>query len=211
MEWETGKFYHVSPRIKLLWSFTVLCLAFTVWLIMSVGSLIAFPHGLFSLPQPLLPVFFFFIIGVFLIPYLIWVEIHYRHYVFAFMPSEFVVKKGFLRVESIAVPYENIQNVNVSQSFVERILALATIKIETAGGSTHANVKLEGVSHYEEFVDFLLEKVEESKIVKTSETSPPSSVSVEELWNKLQELEQRIKKLEEKNKTKRRKKKRGES
>lgn len=55
--------------------------------------------------------------------------------------SLIVTKKGIWRQER-TIPLERIQNVSITQGFLERILGIATVKVETASGTgVEANLK----------------------------------------------------------------------
>jgi len=70
--------------------------------------------------------------------------------------SLIVVKKGLWRMER-TIPLERIQNVQVTQSLLERILKIATLKVETASGSgVEASLKSLSVADAEHIKQELL-------------------------------------------------------
>lgn len=84
---------------------------------------------------------------------------------------------GILHKQTVTIPFEQIQNVNISRSLIEQLLGLASIDIETAGNSdtakksvvgnlnTTAEGLLPGVSLEEARVlhDLLLQKAAETQ------------------------------------------------
>jgi putative membrane protein len=60
--------------------------------------------------------------------------------------KEFVVNKGILKKTKIAIPVEKIQQVNINQSLVQKIVNVYSLEIDTAGSATK-EVKISAISH----------------------------------------------------------------
>ncbi len=196
-----GQIFHVDPKIRLLWGASGIITALVVWLLLTIFAYFAFPKGLYGIPRILYPILFFFIVGIFLFPYLIWVELRYRNYIYYFTKGEIVVKRGILRIERIVIPYTKIQNVNVSRSLIEQLLGLATVKIETAGSSGHTEAKIEGMSTFASFINELLMRVEQSRTAfvhkspeEKEEERKAAVVAREDEERKMRDLELEIRK-----------------
>lgn len=158
------KIRHLAPKIRILWALNAVVLAFLMWLLVSWLSQLAFPDDFLGVSSAVYPFMFFMLIGIFMIPYLVWVELKYRNYTYYIADTEMIIRRGVLRIERIAIPFEKVQNVNVSRSILERLLGLATLKIETAGTNPgEAEGVIPGVGNYHEAVDEILEHVEHAR------------------------------------------------
>ena len=60
--------------------------------------------------------------------------------------NEFVVNKGILRKTKIAIPVEKIQQVNINQSLIQKLVNVYSLEIDTAGSATK-EVKISAISH----------------------------------------------------------------
>lgn len=60
--------------------------------------------------------------------------------------EEFVVSKGILNKSRIAIPLEKIQQVNINQSFIQKIIGVHALDVDTAGGSGK-EVSIRAISH----------------------------------------------------------------
>ncbi len=158
-----GERQHLDPKVKLLWSLNVIVLAVFFYLLLLGALWFAYPHEFFGIHHIAYPFLALFITGLLLLPYLLWIELKYRAYTYCFSKNEIILKKGIVRVERVVIPYEKIQNIRLSRSVKERLLGLSTIKIETAGAAGHTEASIEGISNSADFINTLMEKVEESK------------------------------------------------
>ena len=62
---------------------------------------------------------------------------------------------GILFKREVLVSYRRIQDIHVSRNVVERWLGIGTVEIQTASGSSSAELKLEGMEDHEAVRDFL--------------------------------------------------------
>jgi len=60
--------------------------------------------------------------------------------------DEFVVRKGILNKTRIAIPLDKIQNVNINQSLLQRIVQVHGLEVDTAG-SNKKEVTIKAISH----------------------------------------------------------------
>jgi len=72
-----------------------------------------------------------------------WAKLTYRFYRYELKEDSFRKEQGVIGKKYVSIPYEKIQNVDISRSLFERILGLSTIQIQTAGAS--AQVSRRGV------------------------------------------------------------------
>jgi len=70
---------------------------------------------------------------------------------------------GILFRREIHLTYARIQDIHLTSNIVERWLGLARIQIQTASGSSGAELTIEGVREYEMLRDFLYSKMRGTK------------------------------------------------
>lgn len=199
---EEGKIYYLSPKTKILWTSKIIALAFFLWLFISWFAQFAFPSGLFGIPINLYYITAFMAIGIVLLPFLFWIELRYRCYTYCLSENEIIIRKGIVRIDRITIPFEKIQNINISRSILERLLNIATIKIETAGANPgEAEGIIPGVEDYRSLVDQILDRVEhvhrdEPRTSEASERFP----EMKKIMDELTLLKQELKKIREEKK-----------
>lgn len=66
---------------------------------------------------------------------------------------------GILFRREIILNYARIQDIHLSSNIIERWLGLARVQIQTASGSSSAEMTIEGLLEYEEIRDFLYSKM----------------------------------------------------
>lgn len=66
---------------------------------------------------------------------------------------------GILFRREVMLNYSRIQDINVHSSFIERHLGLARIEIQTAAGSSSAEMILEGIADPDRMRDFLYSRM----------------------------------------------------
>ncbi|MGD2249612.1 MAG: PH domain-containing protein [Candidatus Methanofastidiosia archaeon] len=108
-----------------------------------------------------------------------WIPKYYKTIGYKLTNDEIVWQRGVWFKKTGIVPYNRITNVDVSQGPLARLLGIASVKIQTAGysapsGSTgKAELHLEGIEHYEELQDIIMDYVRGRKpsAVETYESS----------------------------------------
>lgn len=70
--------------------------------------------------------------GLLVLPSII---LHYYYFTFFITPNELVIKSGIFARKQRNIPLSRVQNIEIEQNFLQRILGLARVKIETAGDS----------------------------------------------------------------------------
>lgn len=102
--------------------------------------------------------------------------LYYRNFLFCVEDDgSFILKRGVFSKKKVSILPEKIQQVNINQSFIQRILNVYEVEIETAGG-IEKEVKINAVSHNVamEIKTILLEK----KVESTAETEQASFIKV---------------------------------
>lgn len=69
------------------------------------------------------------------------------------------MKWGILFLHEIMLNYSRIQDIHLRSSLIERYLGLARIEIQTAAGSSNAEMTLEGLADHEAMRDFLYSRM----------------------------------------------------
>ncbi len=60
--------------------------------------------------------------------------------------EEFVIKKGILNKSKIAIPLDKIQQVNINQSLIQKIISVHALEVDTAGSGSK-EVSIRAISH----------------------------------------------------------------
>lgn len=72
----------------------------------------------------------------------------YRNFTFQLdeKNEEFVVRHGIINKSRLAIPLEKIQQVNINQSFIQKIIGVHALEVDTAG-SNKTEVSVKAISH----------------------------------------------------------------
>lgn len=120
-----------------------------------------------------LTMYLLFIAGS-LVLFMIYAYLVYRNFTFYIDNdrNEFVVKKGIFRKDQMAIPIQKIQQVNINQSLVQKLINVYSLGIETAG-SSDKEVDIRAISHQQALLikERLLEQGENSVENSISEDS----------------------------------------
>lgn len=79
---------------------------------------------------------------------------------------------GILFHHEIVLNYARIQDIHLRSNFVERLLGLARIEVQTASAGGGAEMTLEGLDHAEQVRDFLYSRMRGAANVHHSKPSP---------------------------------------
>jgi putative membrane protein len=97
---------------------------------------------LFAFPFVFLPLFF-----------------KYRTLQYTFDDEGVSAAWGFLFKREIFLTYRRIQDIHVSRNLIERWLGIGKVEIQTAAGSSSAELALEGMEHWEQVRDYLYRRM----------------------------------------------------
>jgi len=82
------------------------------------------------------------------------------------------MKVGILFRREVNVTYARIQDIHLSSGIIQRWLGLADVQIQTASGTSGAELTIEGFKEYEAIRDFLYAKMRSTR-EKTTHAPPP--------------------------------------
>ena len=91
--------------------------------------------GLMIVGMVFMPLIFVPAMITYLIIVLITALIVHNNFVFEINDSGLRIEKGVLHKYSVTVPFDQVQNVNIERSLMDRFLGFSRVSIETAGGS----------------------------------------------------------------------------
>lgn len=127
----------------------------------------------------ILGIFFAGSLGISFWFYLVW-----RNFSFEITEDTFDIKSGVIRKQRREIPLHRIQNVDISRSIFQRILGIAKINLETAGGKTsEASLKYVDRERAKDIQRQVRELKQEGKDIEEvdEEESPVFSLSQKEL------------------------------
>ncbi|MEM4216135.1 MAG: PH domain-containing protein [Candidatus Anstonellales archaeon] len=163
MNEENGEWVHLDGKVKFLWSLNAILLLLVIWIILSF-AIVRFNVNFLGFDSSIGPVVLFILLLLIALPYFAWIELVYKAFRYKLDKTEIRIRKGVIRTETYVVPYEKMQNVNIERSPLEKLLGLATLRIETAGSNVgESDIILPGISDYKELVSTMLSKVEVAK------------------------------------------------
>lgn len=70
------------------------------------------------------------VFGIFIIPSNL---LNYYYFKYLITPNELIIHSGVLSKKQRVIPIKKIQNINITQNFIQRILGISKVQIETAG------------------------------------------------------------------------------
>jgi membrane protein YdbS with pleckstrin-like domain len=113
---------HLAPAAKIVFFINYLGLTSIV--------LLALIIGIFLNPQ---------LFGILLVAYIvviyIAVELVYSNFYFSINGTHFNKEYGVFHKKHVTIPFEQVQNVNIRRTLIDQFLGLASLDIESAGGT----------------------------------------------------------------------------
>jgi len=102
-------------------------------------ALAAFYPNAFSFSLPvILSTIFLYIIGIFAIGE-IYATMAYNRWFYEFTPDNLKIERGIIWKRYSNIPYERVQNVDITRGIIARMLGFSTANIQTAGYSYSSN------------------------------------------------------------------------
>lgn len=88
---------------------------------------------------------------------IIFLPLFFKYYTlrYAFDDEGVSARWGILFRREIYLTYKRIQDIHVKRNVIERWLDIGTVEVQTASGSSSAELSLEGMEHYEAVRDYL--------------------------------------------------------
>lgn len=95
---------------------------------------------------------------MFFIPLLV---LYFRYHTLRYEVEEegITMRWGILFRREVSLTYARIQDIHLTSNFVERWLGLAKIQVQTASGSSTAEMTIEGLPQFEAIRDFLYSRM----------------------------------------------------
>jgi uncharacterized protein len=122
----------------------------------------AFDPSAVTRPDPLLMKYYLIVAlcTVFGFPFAIWpLYIKYKTLRYAFDDKGVSMSYGWLFRKEVYLTYRRIQDIHVSRNIVHRWLGLAAVAVQTASGSSSAEMTIEGITNPEGLRDYLYMKM----------------------------------------------------
>jgi putative membrane protein len=85
------------------------------------------------------------------------------------------MKVGLLFRSEVNITYARIQDIHLKSGLLQRWLGLANVEIQTAAGSSNAEVVIEGFKEFEAIRDFLYTRMRGYQAKKSSSGAAPST------------------------------------
>ncbi|HUT23190.1 MAG TPA: PH domain-containing protein [Sumerlaeia bacterium] len=85
---------------------------------------------------------------------------------------------GLLFRREINLTYARIQDIHLSRGIIERWLGIATLSVQTASGSSEAEVAIQGLLEYEELRDFLYSRMRGRRLRSPAPAQSPATAGL---------------------------------
>ncbi len=119
---ETFKPRHLSPQAILLFFFNYIGI--------SALLLPLFVIGAYFEPVLVLVLFGFYLLVIYLIAVVV-----YNHFWFSVEDEGLRIEHGIVNKRHVTIPFRQIQNVNITRTFLDRLLGIGKLEIESAGST----------------------------------------------------------------------------
>lgn len=106
----------------------------------------------------------------------VWVEVYarltYKYFKYEFTGDQLRIERGIIWKRYSNIPYQRIQNVDITRGVIARILGFSTVNIQTAGFSGNANGQMMqsegylpavGIDEAEKIREFVIKKISKRK------------------------------------------------
>lgn len=191
-----GEEFKPAPQFKKLYYIyflSVILPGILLWYLLLLGGRTPFTIVGLGLPAPLVAI---------LIPLMYWVQKYYDTMTYKLTENEMVWRRGVWFKKTGIVPYKRITNIDIAQGPISRMLGIASLKIQTAGYSAPsggfgglAEIKIEGMEHFEELRELIMEFVRGKKPVAV-ETYEEENVDLK-ILNELVKIRELLEKSSE--------------
>ncbi|HPD81478.1 MAG TPA: PH domain-containing protein [Candidatus Pacearchaeota archaeon] len=161
--------HHLHKGAK--WLFRVQIYSVLIFLFVFFGIFLMplWLEGVFTISPtfiilPIAGLFLFILLGE------LFVNWAYKNWKYEFTEDSLKIEKGIIVKRYKSIPYQRIQNVDITRGILARIIGFSTIDIQTAGYSMYAgsgrggmfsegHIPAISIQHAEEIRDFLIEKI----------------------------------------------------
>lgn len=150
--------HHLDWKIRIIWLLPIILFILLAWLILSAGAVAVLGKSDIPASTVIIGVLAMLILS-FGIPSFAWIELTYRAFTYELTPVSLKIIQGILTRHRSVIPYDKIEDITAKRTPVERIMGLATLKVETSGTDPSIqSVTLPGISNYEELIPLILSK-----------------------------------------------------
>jgi uncharacterized membrane protein YdbT with pleckstrin-like domain len=138
---EDGVYYAPGKKVLYYFSITRILPVIIIFIILSLS--IDILNSFVNLEEIVnISTLFLFVIGLLCsVIAFISAYIKYKSVEFMFDEFAFSIRKGFLSKSEISIPYRQVQFINHSQSFNDKILGVMNVIVETAGDDDSSGIK----------------------------------------------------------------------
>ena len=107
---------------------------------------------------------------------IVFIPLYFRYHTmrYRFSNEGVSMRWGVLFRKEINLTFARIQDIHLTSNFVERWLGLARIQIQTASGSSKAEMTIEGVRQFRALRDFLYARMRGARGMEPAATGAPS-------------------------------------
>jgi putative membrane protein len=155
--------------------------------------------AVFAIERPAPNLFTYYLLSSFVLGplfFVLLVPLYFRYHTLRYRFDEegISMRWGILFRREINLTYARIQDIHLRSNFVERWLNLARIEVQTASGSSGAEMTLEGILEFEAIRDYLYARMRGSRDPQGASPRAPAagiaidSASMQELAQTLREV-----------------------
>ena len=163
---------------------------------------------IFAIERPAPNLFTYYVLSSLLLGplfFVLLIPLYFRYHTLRYRFDEegISMRWGILFRREINLTYARIQDIHLRSNFVERWLNLARIEVQTASGSSGAEMTLEGLLEFEAIRDYLYTRMRGSKDARPSTMRAPAtgtevdSASMQELVHSLREVAAELRSVRE--------------
>jgi putative membrane protein len=140
---------------------------------------------IFAIERPAPNLFTYYLLSSFVLGplfFILLIPLYFRYHTLRYRFDEegISMRWGILFRREINLTYARIQDIHLRSNFVERWLNLARIEVQTASGSSGAEMTLEGLLEFEAIRDYLYTRMRGSHDRRSATTgAPPAKAGVD--------------------------------
>jgi uncharacterized membrane protein YdbT with pleckstrin-like domain len=136
--------------------------------------------AIFAIERPAPNLFTYYLLSSFALGplfFILLIPLYFRYHTLRYRFDEegISMRWGILFRREINLTYARIQDIHLRSNFVERWLNLARIEVQTASGSSGAEMTLEGLLEFEAIRDYLYTRMRGSRNLPGAATRAPAS------------------------------------
>jgi putative membrane protein len=136
--------------------------------------------AIFAIERPAPKLFNYYLLSSFVLGplfFILLIPLYFRYHTLRYRFDEegISMRWGILFRREINLTYARIQDIHLRSNFVERWLNLARIEVQTASGSSGAEMTLEGLLEFEAIRDYLYTRMRGSHDSRSAATRAPAA------------------------------------